>query len=323
MAQLTGPIADLAARHHGVLSTEQLLAHGVSHAAQRQMVRRGSLVRVHRHVVRVATAPDTFEGRCVAASLAANAIVTGVAAGWLWGFRLLSQPELPIVLVPHGSNSLARGAVVRRTNVLDDDDVVHRPDGIAVASPLRTWFDCACDVTDERFEGITEWVIDRHASVPAHWHTTRRLAARGRTGSGRVRRVMEQRSDWQKPAGSMLELRVLNGLRDLGMPELVRQHSIRLDDGSLIRVDGADIRYRWAIEVDHVTWHGGRFDAQRDKQRDRALRRAGWVVERITDQELADRPAAALRELAAGYRSHVSRTTPTASRTRARSREVS
>jgi hypothetical protein len=43
---------------------------------------------------------------------------------------------------------------------------------------------------------------------------------------------------------------------------------------------------RWAVEVDHVTWHGGRFDAQADKGRDRQARRIGWQVDRVTDLEL-------------------------------------
>jgi very-short-patch-repair endonuclease len=61
-----------------------------------------------------------------------------------------------------------------------------------------------------------------------------------------------------------------------------------LPDGSVIHPDGALPDLRWAVEVDHVTWHGGRFDAQYDKERDRLLRKIGWQVERVTDQELHD-----------------------------------
>ncbi|MEM1333801.1 MAG: type IV toxin-antitoxin system AbiEi family antitoxin domain-containing protein [Actinomycetota bacterium] len=310
MATISGELASLAARQHGVVTSDDLRRHGVTADAQRQLVRRGVLVRVHRGVVRVATAPDTFESRCVAASVGAGAVVTGLAAARLWECRLAGRPELPIVLVPHGSHSIAAGAIVRRTNRLDDEDRRRRDDGILLASPARTWFDCARDVGDSRFEGITEWVLDRHTSLPTLWRTTRRLAASGRPGSARVRRVMERRSDWQRPSDSMLELSVLNGLGARGVPELVRQHAITLLDGSIIHVDGADIPTRWAVEVDHVTWHGGRFDAQRDKHRDRALRRAGWVVERITDQEMQDDARAALDDLASAYAAHVQRQPP-------------
>ena len=93
--------------------------------------------------------------------------------------------------------------------------------------------------------------------------------------------------DWQRPAGSGLELRVIKALERAGVGPLVRQYSLRLGDGTVIHPDGADPSIRWAIEVDHVTWHGGRLDAQRDKSRDRRARAIGWQVDRVTDQELS------------------------------------
>ena len=123
------------------------------------------------------------------------------------------------------------------------------------------------------------------------------MSTRGRPGLARVHRVLSQRSDWQKPAGSGIELKVLKALERAGLPTLVRQHPLRLPNGVVIHPDGADPRVRWAVEVDHVTWHGGRFDAQRDKGRDRGARRIGWQVDRVTDQELSDDFAGAIAEL--------------------------
>jgi very-short-patch-repair endonuclease len=65
----------------------------------------------------------------------------------------------------------------------------------------------------------------------------------------------------------------------------------------VIHPDGAIPDIRWAIEIDHVTWHGGRLDAQRDKGRDRQLRRIGWQVDRVTDQEVRDDFAGVITEL--------------------------
>jgi len=127
------------------------------------------------------------------------------------------------------------------------------------------------------------------------------MTARGRPGLARVRRVMSQRSDWQRPTGSLLELRVLRALRAAGVPELVRQHAVRLPNGIVIHPDAADPRIRWALEVDHVTWHGGRADAQRDKGRDRGLRRLGWQVDRITDRELTEHFDSTVREITELY----------------------
>ncbi|MCB0969135.1 MAG: hypothetical protein KDB37_20075, partial [Ilumatobacter sp.] len=78
---------------------------------------------------------------------------------------------------------------------------------------------------------------------------------------------------------------------------LVRQHPIRLRNGVVVHPDGALPAIRWAVEIDHVEWHGGRFETQDDKGRDRQLRRIHWQVDRITDQEIRERFAASIDEL--------------------------
>lgn len=307
MRHLPPDLADLIARRHGVVTRDELLDHGWSRHRTEQAVHDDELVVCHPGVYRLRTSPSTFESDCVAACLADPAlVVTGPAAARLWGFRHIRHGGPPIVLSDHDRNPISGGVVVRRTNVLDESDRIRRPDGIVVASPVRTWFDCGRAVGDETFEAVTEWVLDRHgATVPDLWAMVRRMSARGRPGLARVRRVMSQRSDWQRPAGSKLELRVLKALRAAGLPELVRQHPIRLPTGVVIHPDGAVPSIRWAIEIDHVTWHGGRADSQRDKGRDRGLRRIGWQVDRVTDQELRVDFNRTIREIAELYQIRV------------------
>jgi hypothetical protein len=108
---------------------------------------------------------------------------------------------------------------------------------------------------------------------------------------------MSKRADWQKPAGSGLEVRVLNALEERGVGPLLRQYPLELPNGMTIHLDAADPSIRWAVEIDHVTWHGGRFDAQRDKGRDRNARRVCWQVDRVTDQELSDSFDKSINEL--------------------------
>jgi hypothetical protein len=302
MVQLSRSLAARIARRHGTVTRVELLGDGYSHREIDRAVERGTFVRVHNGVYRIATSPDSFEARCAAACAAdPEVVVTGTAAARLWSFRHTWRPERPIVLVAHQRTPIARGVVLRRTNVLEDEDRVQRDDGITVASPPRAWFDCARDVDDERFERLTEWVLDQHATLPTLWHTARRLRAKGRPGAARVNRVMSKRADWQKPAGSGLELRVLRALEQRGVV-LVRQYALKLADGSTIHPDGADPSIKWALEIDHVTWHGGRLDAQYDKTRDRAARLVGWQVERVTDQELAENFDAVIDQLVALHR---------------------
>lgn len=268
MRHLSTPLADSIAVRHGIVGRQQLIDDGWSRHQIGDAIRRGELVVCHPFVYRLRTSPATFESACVAACTAdPSLVVTGPAAGRLWRFRHISYDGPPIVLTDHDRNPVAGGVIVRRTNVLDDTDRVVRPDGIVVANPVRTWFDCARSVDDRTFEAITEWVLDHHATVPTLWAMVRRTSARGRPGLARARRVMSQRSDWQRPAGSKLELQVLRALQAAGLPELVRQHPIRLPNGIVIHPEAADPSIRWALEVDHVTWHGGREAAQRDTAR--------------------------------------------------------
>jgi hypothetical protein len=298
MATLSSSLSQSISQRHGIVTDAQLAADGVERHSRRRLVTAGLLVAVHQGVYRVATSPDTFESRCAAACAAdPTAVISAVAGARLWEFRHVFRTERPTVLVAHDRTPITHGVLLRRTNRLGQDEIVERGDGIRIASPPRVWFDCARDVDDAHFERLTEWVLDRHATVPTLWRQARMLTQRGRPGLARVNRVMSQRSDWQRPAGSGLELQVLDALERRGVGPLVRQFPLHLRTGSVIHPDGADPEIKWAVEVDHVTWHGGRFDAQRDKGRDRNARRIGWQVERVTDQELAEDFDGAIDEL--------------------------
>ena len=298
MPHLSPDLAAVVARTHGIVTVEQLLADGLSWTSVRRLVTAGVLHRCHERVYRMATAPDTFESRCAAACAAGPEIViTGVAGARLWQFRHVWRAEQPIVLAPHGAHPVSGRVVVRHSNMLDASHFVRRGDGIRLANPARTWFDCARDLDDDRFERLTEWVLDKHASVPTLWAMRQEMAQRGRRGLARVNRVLSKRAAWQKPADSGLELKVLNALERRGVQGLVRQFAIKLPDGVTIHADAALPDIRWALEVDHVTWHGGRLDAQRDKARDRQLRRLGWQVDRVTDGDVAENLRGTIDEL--------------------------
>jgi hypothetical protein len=281
MATISPLLARSIAERHGIVTHDELTTDGFTSNALRWHLDRGVLVPVHRGVYRIATSPDTFESRCAAACLASpRAIVTGVAAARLWGFRHVWRPEVPHLLVGHDCTPITSGVVLRRSNVIDATDAVARIDGITVASPPRAWFDCARDVDDERFERLTEWVLDNHTALATLWRTTRRLQSKGRPGLGRVNRVMSRRSDWQKPAGSGLELRVLRALEDRGI-ELVRQFALTLPGGQIIHPDGADPTIKWALEVDHARGGVTRWGAWvpwggRGRVRRRCCAGSGW-----------------------------------------------
>jgi very-short-patch-repair endonuclease len=146
---------------------------------------------------------------------------------------------------------------------------------------------------------VYEQMLDRRlVSVPSARAAAHRFAARGRPGTVRLRRVLDARPAWLAPADSDLEVRLWRALSEVGVT-CTRQHPVTLDRGIVIHLDLAMPELRLGIEVDHVTWHGGRLDVERDKQRDRDLARLGWQVVRVTDGDVEHRLAATVDDVIA------------------------
>ncbi|HTT95155.1 MAG TPA: type IV toxin-antitoxin system AbiEi family antitoxin domain-containing protein [Solirubrobacterales bacterium] len=80
-----GALAGLATRQHGVVATRQLKALGYGRNAVAKAAKAGRLHRVHRGVYVVGQRGLTWEGRCMAAVLAAHPCVASHwTAAWLW-----------------------------------------------------------------------------------------------------------------------------------------------------------------------------------------------------------------------------------------------
>ncbi len=298
-------IGDLARPRHGVVAAHELDEVQLPSRSRARLVDSGFLVPVIRGVYRLGSSPETLESRCVAACLARDDVfITGRVGGRLWGVRRMGAIGVGSsieVRLRHGAQAFSvPGIRQRRCNALDPSDVVTRADGIRIASPPRLLFDLALDLD---LESAIEQVLDRNwCTMPTLLDTGRRLFHPARPGSTRFARVINSRSEWLRPADSHLEVQLFDALRSAGVTGLTRQHPIPLPGGWTIHADIAVPSLKWAIPVDHIEWHGGRVDAQRDKQNDRQARSLGWVVDRVTDEDIDDRLAATTAELLAVWR---------------------
>jgi very-short-patch-repair endonuclease len=284
---------------YGIVADSELRELGISVAQRRHLVEDGLLVPLFDGVYRLASSPESLEGWCLAACLAdERAVITGRAGGRLAGLRKMGAEPRIDVRVPHYSNTLTGPMIrLRRCSILDPEHVVTRSDGIRVVSPARLAFDLGAVMTDLDLESVIEQMLDRGWVTMTELHEiAHRMYHPRRPGSKRFVRVIQSRPAWLKPADSDLEVLLFDALRRRGVHGLVRQHAITLD-GITIHPDLAVPDVRWAVEVDHVTWHGGRVDAQRDKQRDRGLRRIDWQVDRVTDAEIEHDLASVTAEL--------------------------
>ena len=297
---LSRAVAQHLSTHHGVVSRRRLLEVGLSNSHIDRLLRNGTLERVHRGVFRLRGAPPTpLQPLAVACAFDDRVIGAITTAGRVWGWRKMGDLGVS-VLVPGTSSPSLSGVTVHRCHHIERHHWIERDDGIRVTTPTRTIFDLARVLSDQALESVIEQAIDRRmTTIPRLYAIGRELRASGREGSARFGRVLDARPAWRKPVGSDLELRVERALVALGLPAPVRQALLQLPEGTHVRPDFYWPDAALVVEVDHVTWHGGRLNSQRDKWRDRQLRRwLGIETSRVTDEDIEDRFTSTIGDLA-------------------------
>jgi predicted transcriptional regulator of viral defense system len=99
------PLFELATAQHGVVSTRQLKSVGYGRSSASKANRVGRLRRIYRGVYAVGHEPLTWEGRCMAAVLAARpAVASHLSAAYLLDL-IRFRPETIDVTAPSGRRS--------------------------------------------------------------------------------------------------------------------------------------------------------------------------------------------------------------------------
>jgi len=143
-------VAAIAARQHGLVTTDQLLYVGLERGAVAHRVRTGRLYRVHVGVYLVGRSDTTDLARLAAAVLACgpDSLVSHYPAGWLWGMVPFPRGRLDVsVIREHGKSR--PGIRVHRAAAMDTCDRRIRM-GVPVTAPARTLLDLA-EMIGERF----------------------------------------------------------------------------------------------------------------------------------------------------------------------------
>jgi very-short-patch-repair endonuclease len=184
------------------------------------------------------------------------------------------------------------GLVLHRVRVLPPSEIANRR-GIRVTSVPRTLVDLSAVVEPAVVELALEAALRRGLAT-----VDRIRAALGRSspthpGRGQLRSLLAQ----QPPTAteSALETLVWRLLRAEKLPLPIRQYEVRGPRGDLVaRVDFAYPEARLALEADGYEFHSSPRDWRRDRARQNALIKLGWVVYRITWED-ATRGSRALK----------------------------
>src|SRR3954467_7798802 len=93
-------LARIAGKQHGIVTRQQLLNAGISHAGIQRRVRKGTLLLEYRGIYRVGHRAPSMEARFLAAVLACGeeAVLIGRAAAYAWGLvkALAPSPEVAV-----------------------------------------------------------------------------------------------------------------------------------------------------------------------------------------------------------------------------------
>jgi very-short-patch-repair endonuclease len=279
-----------AARQHGVVTLDQMRDAGLSTRQAEHRVDIGQLERLHPAVFRVAGSVATFEQEVLAACLAIGGLVAAShrSGAWMWRCELPHAPVCEVTTSNPRSQRLS-SVVVHRSLDLRADHVTVRA-GIPTTHPMRLLVDLGAVERPWVVEQVLDDLVGRKivsiAGVRAFLDS---VAARGRSGVGVLREILDRRAGDDGFSRSRLEARLINLIDRVGLPALVFQHPVVLS-GRNRRIDFALPDLKIAIEVDGYESHS-RFDVfQDDRARGNELELEGWTVLRFTWNQITRRP---------------------------------
>jgi hypothetical protein len=294
-------VAAHAARHHGLVSWDQLRCEGLPEATIGGWVAQGRLERLAPEVYRIAGCPETWKQRVMLATLDSGGWASHRTSAAVR--RLDGHPGMQIeVVVQRWKRSSRRpGYTVHESKDLKGVDLAE-VDGIPCTSLVRTLIDLPAVEHPFRAEQALDHAcrVDPGILVPTRQRFVE-VARRGRNGTRAMRRLLNERPGDHIPVGSGFESQALRVIRRLDIPEPVRQHKIT--DGDFIAFP--DISWppvRFFIECDSLAFHFGKRAHQWDRERRRHLKRLGWEGIEWTYEDVTQREAEIGRELVQLYR---------------------
>ena len=290
-------IVRLAASTAGVVTRASLLANGVSGTSIQRRLDTGFLAKPCRgvYVCDALQAPAT---RLWVPLLAMpNSVLSRQTAAQLHGLKIANDGRVHVTTTKGASWRLA-DIVVHETRLPVAEDVV-AVEGMRATSKARTLFDCAAITRRQAFRHALNDAVTKDAALADQFVACfRSLARSGVTGVRMIRTVLDDLGD-EPMEESELERLVWLGLAAHRIDGFRRQYRPAWFDGIRGTVDFADPVARVILEADGRRWHAAEQAMSDDRRRDRRAVSEGWVVLRVSWNEITHRPAATFAEIGA------------------------
>ena len=273
------PYDHIATRQLGLVTTAQLRDLGWTRAQVRHAVSRGLLQVVRTGVLRTAGSARTQEQAWLAAALAVtSSFLSHCTATTIWGYLFFPSPDA-IDLLRVGSEPRLEGVRGHRTLHLPPDHVTRRG-ALAVTSAARTLVDSCGLVTEKQLRSAANDALRRRIlTLPKLVRTVDEVPVSGRRAIVPVVEYLKTRVAGYDLGDSDPEVDLVEVLVAAGHPRPVQQIRVETAIGTcFVDVGWPDVRVGY--EYDSVEFHVERFHEDRDRLR--ALKRAGWDIWPIT-----------------------------------------
>lgn len=290
-AQTNRVLAELARAHHSLIHRPMALAAGVSHSALTRRVHSGVLEQIGPEVYRISGARTGWHQRALAACwvVGTDALVSHRAAALAW--RLDGYPTAPLeVLTERWTRRPGhKGVVVHEAgDILDTDRA--SVEGLPVTSAVRTVLDLAAVSPPRRVEQAIEDGLRRRLFTSEQLgERFARFDRRGKRGLRILRPLIAERVGPYVPTDSDFELRMVELIREAGLPEPVRQHRVDLD-GVSVYLDLSWPELLLFVECDGIFVHSTSIQLRWDDDRQNELVLRGWMPIRVTWHRMVHEP---------------------------------
>lgn len=251
--------------------------------------REGWLERCGPSTYRLPGAESEWTATLAAACHRLGGVVSHESAAQVHGMSRLRRGLL-IVSVPVRRSNRYPGVDVRQKTDLTADQVTQKA-GLPVTTPARTIIDLAAHLGVKRLSRLVDASVAQNlTSNEALLTLFERVARRGKPGTQRMRKVMENRGGAPERDPSELERRLLDLIELAGLPTPTSEFVAPWLAPTNGRVDLAYEPQRLVIEGDSRRWHTLADAFLADRERDNRAQLAGWRVLRFTWWDIEQRP---------------------------------
>ena len=284
----------IAQNQFGLITFQQARSVGITPRQWTRLHETGVLRDVHPKVAALFAYPPSIQQKIFAATLGIGGrpIASHRTALHLWGVWEPDETDPIDVIVDHrpGGRELD-GVIVHRPRDVKELAPI-RVHGIPVTVPTRSLIDFAA-VAPQALHSVTERMLLAGTISRDHIRAAvARHSKQGRRGIGPVRDLLRNWPYSDKPAESVLEMRVERLLAATSLPP----HDTQIEIGPF-RADFGWPEWKIAGEVDG--W--GKYDMlekfNRQTDRDAYLQVRGWLVLHFTWRDITRRPQSVVKRL--------------------------